>query len=127
MKTWRLRFASYESADDIFNTIVKKQKTIETRPAKALGSNKNYSNIKKGDKLIFCSVVSGREITKTAEFVHIYKSVEKMLQKEDWERIFPGVGSADKLLKIYDELKIKWGKKYKYQLEQYGIVAIGFK
>ena len=127
MKTWRLRFASYKTPDDIFNLIVNGKKTIESRQRKAPGSHKNYQDVKPGDKLLFCSVVSGREVTKEVTFINKYNSVEEMVNKEDVELIFPGVGSKENYLKVIDEVKNKWGEKYKFELEHYGIVAIGFK
>ena len=50
-----------------------------------------------------------------------------MLEHEDFEKIFPGIGSKENLLKVYEEAKVKWGKKYKNDLENFGIVAMGIK
>lgn len=127
MKTWRLRFASANSPDDIFNLIVDGSKTIETRPRNPEGGKRDYSEVQVGDKLLICSVASGREILKEVTFVHLYESVEKMLEKEAYEKIFPGIGSKERLLEFYEIAKKKWGKKYKHDLETYGIVAMGFK
>ncbi len=126
MKTWRLRFASYKTSDDIFDLIISGRKSVETRPRNP-GGARDYSNIEIADKLLFCSIVSGREITKEVTFVHPYKSVEDMVEKEDVEKIFPGVGSKKKYLEVIEEVKKKWGKEYAFKLEKYGIVAIGFK
>lgn len=73
------------------------------------------------------SVVSKRKIEKEITFVHKYKSPEEMLIKEDYKKIFPDIGSKENLLKVYEEAKIKWGKKYKDELEKFGIVAMGLK
>ena len=127
MKTWRLRFASYKTPDDIFDLIISGKKTVETRPRSADSDKRNYANIQIGDKLLFCSVVSGREIEKKVAFVHPYNTVPEMVKKEDEEKILPGVGSKENYLKVIEEVKNKWGEKYKYKLENYGIVAIGFK
>lgn len=127
MKTWRLRFASYKTPDDIFNLIVSGQKTIETRSVNPEKGARNYANVQVGDKLLFRSVVSGRELTKEVTFVHLYKSPNEMVKKEDVENIFPRIGTNENYLKVIEEVKKKWGKKYKYELETYGIVAIGFK
>lgn len=118
-KTWVLRFASYKTPDDILNLIISGNKTIETRP--------NTKNFNVGDKLILVSMTSKRKIEKTINFVHIYKSPEEMLETEDFNKIFPNIGSKEKLLEVYEVAKIKWGKKYKNELEIFGIVAIGIK
>ena len=127
MKTWRLRFASLKTPDDIFNMVIDGSKTIETRSLNPEDGKRDYANVQVGDKLLFCSVASKREVTKDVVFVHPYKSVEEMVKNEDIEKISPGVGSKDNLIKIYEDAKNKWSKKYKYELETYGIVAIGFK
>lgn len=80
-----------------------------------------------GDKLILVSIASKRRIEKEITFVHKYKSPEKMLEHEDYEKIFPKIRSKENLLKVYEEAKIKWGKKYKNDLETFGIVALGIK
>ena len=127
VKTWRLRFASLKTPDDIFNLIVDGSKSIETRPRNPEDGKRDYPNVQVGDKLLFCSVASGREILKEVTFVHPYKSVGEMLENEDYEKIFPGISSKENLSDFYEVAKKKWGKKYKYELEHYGIVAIGFK
>lgn len=118
-KKWVLRFASYKTPDDIFNLVVNGQKTIETRP--------NTKDFNVGDKLVLVSMVSKRKIEKTISFVHIYKSPKEMLEVEDFNKIFPNIGSKEKLLEVYEIAKTKWGKKYKNELETFGIVAIGIK
>lgn len=118
-KTWVLRFASYKTSDDIFNATVDGTKTIETRPA--------TKNFKIGDKLILVSIVTKRKIDKEITFVHKYNTPEEMLDHEDCSKIFPHIGSKENLLKFYEEAKIKWGKKYKDNLEKFGIVALGLK
>jgi ASC-1-like (ASCH) protein len=118
-KTWILRFASYKQPDDIFELVVNGKKTIETRPA--------TKDFQVGDKLVLVSIQSNKHVKKQASFVHRYKSPEDMVLSENTEFIFPGIGSSNNLLKFYDEAKIKWGKKYKDDLEKYGIVALGLK
>ena len=119
VKIWNLRFASFKTPDDIFDCVVSGQKTIETRP--------NTKNFKIGDKLLMTSMVSKRKIEKEIVFVHKYKSPEEMLKVEDFNKIFPNIGSKENLLNFYEEAKIKWGKKYKNDLEKFGIVAIGIR
>lgn len=127
MKTWYLRFASYKKPDDIFNLIVDGTKTIETRSRNPDAGTKDYSNVQIGDKLLIKSVVSGRKIEKVVIFVHVYDSVEEMVKNENVESILPGVGSNENYLQVIDEVKKKWGKKYKHDLETYGMVAMGFR
>ena len=127
MKTWRLRFASLHSPDDIFNLIVSGKKTIETRSRNPDNDKRDYTNVQVGDKLLFCSVSSGREILKEVTFVHPYNSVKEMIEAEDVKKILPGIGSKQNMLDQYEEAKKKWGKKYKHDLETYGVVAMGFK
>lgn len=126
MKTWKLKFASKSSKDDIFNLLVTGEKTIETRSRNPTEGENDYSNIKPGDKLIFTSLDSNRSLVKTVKSIRIYQTVTEMVNAEDVEKIIPGVGSKKNLLKIYDEVKEKWGEKYKFELENYGIVAIDF-
>lgn len=127
MKTWYLKFASNERPDDIFDLIVSGQKTIETRSRNPNDGDNDYTNVKPGDILHFKSLDSGREIYKTVVFNHVYNTIYEMVENEDVEKILPGVGSKENMLKIYETVKEKWGKKYKYELENFGIVAIGFK
>jgi ASC-1-like (ASCH) protein len=126
MSKWLLRFASHKKTDDIFNLVLSGEKTVETRPYNPL-AKRNYSKVKPGDTLIFYSLDSKKRIIKTATFTHVYSSVEKMLLKESAEKILPGIGTSENLIKVFEEVKEKWGKSYKRQLENYGIVAIGFK
>jgi ASC-1-like (ASCH) protein len=125
MARWNLKFASYKTKDDIFNAIVIGKKTIETRPRNP-ESKRDYSDIKVGDTLVFQSLDSGRKLERKVVFIRLYRGVVEMVEKEDPEKIFPGVGSKDNLLILYDEVKKKWGKSYAQKLEKYGIVAIGF-
>lgn len=116
-KIWVLRFASYKTPDDIFNLVLTGQKTIETRP--------NTKDFKVGDKIVFVSMASKRKIEKTINFVNKYKSLKEMVENENIEKIFPGIGLKENLLKFYEDAKVKWGKKYKSDLENFGIIAIG--
>ena len=127
MRTWYLKFASKNKPDDIFNMILSGKKIIETRSRNPSDGENDYTNIKPGDILHFKSVDTGKEIEKEVVFNHVYDSVEEMVANEDIEKILPGVGSKENMIRVYDEVKEKWGKKYKYELEHYGIVAIGFK
>ncbi len=123
MKTWNLKFASYKKTDDILETIISGAKKIETRPYTPF-EDKNYANIEIGDKLVFKSTDTGKEIEKYAKGCKIYHSVKEMLENESFEDILPGVGSREALESVYEELKEKWGKDYKHALETYGVVAI---
>lgn len=127
MKTWNLKFGSLNKPDDIFDLIVNGKKTVETRSRNPTEGDDDYSNVKPGDILHIKSLDTDREIEKMVVFNHIYNSVEEMVNKEDVELIFPGIGSKENYLKVIDEVKNKWGEKYKFELEHYGIVAIGFK
>jgi len=124
MRRWILKFASYKKPDDIFDAVVSGKKTIETRPRNPK-SRRDYSNIKSGDILVLKSLDSGRAIERIVLFNHTYDSVEEMVDEEDVEKILPGIGSKKSLLKVYEELKSRWGKTYAQKLETYGIVAIG--
>lgn len=124
-KTWTLKFASYKESDDILNTIESGLKVIETRPYTPQ-DYKDYSKIKKGDRLVFVSLDTDKQIEKTALGAKVYKTVVEMLQNEDYESIFPGIGSKERLLAVFEEVKQKWGSSYQYNLEHYGIVAIYF-
>lgn len=121
---WVLKFASYKHPDDIFDAVVEGKKTIETRPINP-ESSKDYSKIKKGDKLVLYSLDSGRKIEKSVTFVHVYKSVKQMVENEPIEKIFPGVSKPEELELIFEEFKKKWGSSYANKLEKHGIVAIG--
>lgn len=127
MKFWNLKFSSVNKPDDIFNFLVSGEKTIETRSRNPEDGENDYTNVKPGDILHFRSLDTGKEIDKTVVFNHVYDSVEDMVKNEDVEKIRPGIGSKENMLKQYEEVKNKWGEKYKYELEHYGIVAIGFK
>lgn len=127
MKIWKLKFASYKEKDDIFNMIVSGKKTIETRSRNPNDGENDYSNIKEGDILEIISLDSGNKIEKIVVFNHIYNSVEEMVANEDVAKILPSISNNDEYLKVIEEVKNKWGEKYKFELENYGIVAIGFK
>ncbi len=126
-KTWNLKFSSLHSPDDILNLIENGQKTIETRSRNPNDGFNDYTNVKPGDTLHFISTDTDKEIEKIVTFNHIYDSIEEMLSIENPEEILPGIGSKENMLKQYETAKSKWGKKYKYELENYGIVALGFK
>lgn len=127
MKIWNLKFASLNKPDDIFELIVSGKKTIETRSRNPTEGENDYTNVKPGDTLHFYSLDTGRELNKTVISNHIYDSVEDMIAQEDVEQILPGVGSKERYIEQLEEAKNKWGEKYKFELEHYGIVAIGFK
>ncbi len=127
MKTWFLKFASKEKPDDIFNHLLSGQKTIETRSRNPNDGENDYTNVKPGDTLHFKSLDTGKEIEKEVVFNHVYNTVEDMVKNEDVEKILPGIGTKENMLANYEILKNKWGEKYKYELETYGIVAMGFK
>lgn len=127
MKTWKLKFASYKEKDDIFNMILSGKKTIETRSRNSNDGENDYTNIKEGDTLEIISLDSGKKIEKIVTFNHVYNSVEELVQHEDVTKILPNISNNDEYLKIIEEVKNKWGEKYKFELENYGMVAIGFK
>lgn len=127
MKIWKLKFASYKEKDDIFNMILSGKKTIETRSRNPNDGENDYSNIKEGDTLEIISLDSGKKIEKVVTFSHVYNSVEELVQHEDVTKILPNISNNDEYLKIIEEVKNKWGEKYKFELENYGMVAIGFK
>ena len=126
-KTWNLKFSSKDKPDDIFDLIVSGNKTIETRSRNPNNEVEDYTNVKTGDILKITSNDTGKEITKIVEFNHVYNSVEEMVANEDVEKILPGIKTKENLLQVYEAVKNKWGEKYKFELENYGIVAIGFK
>lgn len=125
MTVWNLKFSSYKKPNDIFNFLKSGEKTIETRPYNP--SKSDYSKVVPGDVIIFESADNGETTRKVVAFVHLYDSLNKMVSNEPVNKILLGVGSPEKLLKVYDELKDKWGKDYKNALEKYGVVAIGIK
>ncbi len=127
MKIWKLKFASYKEKDDMFNMILDGKKTVETRSRNPNDGENDYSNIKVDDILEITSLDSGNKIEKVVTFNHIYNSVDELVQHEDVTKILPSVSSNDEYLKVIEEVKNKWGDKYKFELENYGVVAIGFK
>lgn len=127
MRTWNLKFASNKKPDDIFNFIIDGTKTIETRSRNPDEGKNDYSNVKSGDLLKIKSLDSGREIQKTVIFNHVYSSVEELVKNEDVTKILPSINNNEEFLKVIEEVKNKWGSKYKFELENYGMVAIGFK
>lgn len=127
MTTWNLKFASLNTPDDIFDLIVSGKKTIETRSRNPTEGERDYTNVKPEDILNFVSLDTGRELTKTVVTNHVYDSVEELVKNEDVESILPGVGSKENYIDLLEKAKNKWGEKYKYELEHYGIVAIAFK
>lgn len=126
-KTWNLKFSSLKLPDDIFNLLLSGKKTVETRSRNPKDAENDYTNVKPGDTLHFKSTDTGKVIEKTVVFNHVYDTLEKMVEKEDIEKILPGIGSKESMLNQYEVAKQKWGKKYKFELENYGVVAIGFK
>lgn len=127
MKIWNLKFSSLNNPDDIFDLIVSGKKTIETRSRNPNDGENDYSNVKPGDSLYITSNDTGRKIEKTVISNHLYSSVEEMVKNEDIEKVLPGIGSKENYLKKIELAKEKFGEKYKFELEHYGIVAIEFK
>jgi ASC-1-like (ASCH) protein len=117
-----LKFASWKNPDDIFKAVKTGDKTIETRPATA-----KYRAIQKGDELTLLSLESGEEITKMANWVHYYQTIEEMAKSEEVDKIVPGIKTAEDLIEVFEDFKRKWGEEYTNKLKQYGIVAIGLK
>lgn len=127
MKIWNLKFASHKKPDDIFNFIVNGTKTIETRTRNPNDGEDDYTHIKVGDILKIKSIDSGREVQKEVIFNHVYNTVEELTENEDVTKILPSIKNTEEYLKVIDDVKNKWGDKYKFELENYGMVAIGFK
>lgn len=125
-KTWNLKFSSLKSPDDVLKLIESGKKTIETRSRNPNDGVDDYSNIKSGDILHFVSTDTDKMIERKVVFNHVYNSIDEMLDIEDVEKILPGVGSKENMKSQFELAKQKWGEKYKYELENYGIVAIGF-
>lgn len=126
MARWVLKFASWKKKNDIFKAVKSGEKTIESRPYNP-EKKRNYGLVKPGDTLVLKSLDTGEKIEKKASFVHVYQSVAKMAESEPVEKIIPGCQSAAELVRIFEELKKKWGRNYARKLEKYGIVAIGMK
>jgi len=127
MKTWNLKFSSLGQPDDVFDLIVSGKKTVETRSRNPNDGEGDYTNIKPGDILHFKSLDTGKELEKTVVSNHIYSSPNEMVVNENVEKILPGIGSKENYLKRIDKLKVKFGEKYKFELDHYGMVAIEFK
>lgn len=126
-KVWNLKFSSLNTPDGVFNMIVDGSKTVETRSRNPNDGDNDYTNVKPNDVLHFKSVDTGKEIEKIVTSNHIYNSPEEMVANEDVEKILPGIGSKKNYLERIERLKNKWGKKYKFELEHFGMVAIHFK
>jgi len=124
MAKWVLKFASWKKKNDIFEMVKSGKKTIEDRPYSP-EKKRNYGKIKPGDILILKSLDSEEIIEKKVKYVHIYPSVLEMAKNEAVEKIIPGVKTAQELVRIFEQLKKKWGRNYARKLEKYGIVAIG--
>lgn len=127
MKTWTLKFASLNKPDDIFDLIVSGKKIVETRSRNPNDGERDYTNIKPGDILHFISLDTGRTLDKQVISNHVYDSVTEMLKNEDVELILPGISTRENYLDQLEIAKYKWGQKYSFELEHYGIVAIAFK
>lgn len=126
-KIWNLKFSSLNSPDDILKLIETGEKTIETRSRNPNDRENDYTNVKEGDTLHFVSTDTGKTIDKVVVFNHVYTSISEMVKAEDVEKILPGIGSKENMESQFELAKQKWGEKYKFELENYGIVAIGFK
>ncbi|HKC04776.1 MAG TPA: hypothetical protein VKC54_02810 [Patescibacteria group bacterium] len=127
MKVWNLKFSSLNKTDDIFDFLVSGEKTVETRSRNPNDGESDYANVKPGDVLHFKSLDTGKEIEKIVVSNHVYNSVEDLVENENVEKILPGIGSKENYLKQFEEVKNKFGEKYKYEVENYGMVAISFK
>lgn len=115
-----LKFASWKKPNDIFDAIKSGEKTVETRPASL-----KYCAVKKGDLIELLSLDTKEKIKRTVKFIHKYKSVAEMAEKEEVNKIIPGVETKEQLIKTFDILKKKWGKQYADKIETFGMVAIG--
>lgn len=125
MATWTIKIASFSKPDDIFNQIVSGAKTIETRSYDP-NDPRNYSTLRSGDKLVFVSKDTGRTIRKTATFMHKYTSVADMAYAEPVDKISPSLKLPSELIEKFEINKKKWGGEYAYNIENYGVIAIGF-
>jgi len=109
-KSYVLRFR--EVNRDIFNSIKKGKKKIETRAATV-----KYRNIKVGDSVIL--VCGGDRFTKIVVSTRIFSGVPSMLKMYSAKEINPNVKTSEELLKIYFSFP-----GYREKLKKFGLITI---
>lgn len=96
---------------NIFDWIVRGEKTIETRAA-----TKKYKDIGKGDTLIFACGLDRLE--KTVIEVNWFRDIVALAQKCDIKKINPAADNLDDLVKMYSDFP-----GYPEKIAKYGIIA----
>ena len=108
----------------LYDALLQGRKTVDTRAPFPANPQKDYSRIREGDVLIFHAVDNNYnrmpELKYMVSYATAYPSIEKMLEKESLNDIFPDVGSVEKAVKIWHSFPA-----YRERIKRYGIIAIG--
>ncbi|HSD98695.1 MAG TPA: DUF2110 family protein [Patescibacteria group bacterium] len=101
-----------------FSAVKDKTKTIEVRPSKE--ENDRYAQMKAGDEIIFTNSETKEELGVIITFVHHYKDIKTLLEKESVKNVVPNINSLEKAMEMYNAIE-----GYKERIEKFGIYAIG--
>lgn len=95
----------------VFNSLVKNEKTIETRAA-----TDKYRKIQRGDILIFdCQ---GEKLEKRVNKIKIYKNISAMTKEINFRKVVPLVSSVKEMTKLIYSFP-----KNKEKIKKHGIIA----
>ncbi len=120
-KVWELNFNNKK----ILETLIKEEKTIETRALNPEEKNRYFRNIKQND-IIIAIDKSNKSHQKRYPFivkgVKIYRNLKELHKQEDLEKIFPNtkITSLNDLKKLY----LKFKNNYLEKIDKNGIIAI---
>ncbi len=90
-------------------------KTVEGR---AMSKSKDYSALRKGDRIIFINS-KGNSLVRYVQYVKHYDSLKEFFDEEGLKNILPNVNSYDEASNIYNSLP-----GYRDKIKKYGIYAI---
>ena len=95
---------------DIFEAVVRGEKTIETR------AGGKYDDIKGGDTIEL--VCGNQRISKKVSKIELFESVEDILKKYKPRTLNPNISTAEEARKMWEG-----SPGYKERLRKYGLVA----
>ena len=112
MRIWKLNLYHH-----IFPYVANGKKLVDGR---VWSKKRDYRKMKRGDKIIFTDLGSGKKATTTIDSVKHYKSVKDYLKKEGLKRCLPWVKSLAEGIGVYYGIADDWEER----IRRGGIFAI---